>query len=56
MSKDEQIIFERIKNKQCPICGKETPSGKATLVIDAKFGEVFVCGHHIVQGTDKIQE
>jgi len=56
MERDKQVVKERIKNGQCPICGEIMKSQPTTLVIDAYFGDVFVCSRHIVQGEGKLQE
>jgi hypothetical protein len=56
MPKDVAMIRERIKNGQCPICGEELKSQATTLVIDAKFGDLYVCSRHIVQGDNKLAE
>ena len=56
MSKDVQIVEDRIKNGLCPICGRKIPLGQSILVVDARFGDVFVCSNHIVQGENKLRE
>ena len=53
--KDEVVVWERIKQGLCPICGKKI-EGKTTLVESGKFGTVLICDHHIVQGSNKLQE
>jgi len=55
MPRNNEIVTERIKNGQCPICGKVT-EGKSTLVLDPTFGEVWICGKHMVQGTNVLRE
>lgn len=53
--KNDVIVLERIREGLCPICGKKS-EGRTTLVESGKFGAVVICGHHIVQGQDKLQE
>jgi hypothetical protein len=55
MARDDQIVKDRVALGLCPICGKKS-EGKTTLVFDAKFGEVFICERHIVQGSNKLEE
>lgn len=55
MGRTDEIVRERLKQGLCPICGSNVKS-PSTLVVDSKFGELYVCSGHLVQGKDKLEE
>jgi len=55
MARDEVVVYERIKQGLCPICGEKI-IGSSTLVLDPKFGDVLICSRHITQGSNKLVE
>ena len=53
--KNLSLIKERISKNQCAICGADEVKN-CTNVIDANFGTIGVCGHHIVAGSKKLAD
>jgi hypothetical protein len=49
MTRAHEIFIERIKNGLCPICNKILDK-ETVLVEDPVFGEVPVCGLHVLRG------
>ena len=55
MPRNVEVVTERMKRGECPICGKNI-DGKTMLVFDPNFGEVSICESHIVHGLEKLRE
>ena len=55
MPRDFAIVAERIRQGQCPICGKSI-EGESILVLDNTFGEIWICSKHMVQGAKRLRE